>query len=137
MSYTTTGNVTIPIGGTIGSGSGTTYTINTGAGIGGVGGSGSVITSIGAGTGYQWTQPAQPLINSNGASIQVKGDAEFEGKVKINGQDLAEFMDILSKRLAILVPDPAKLEKFKALKKAYDNYKLMEKLCIDENEGSK
>jgi len=62
-------------------------------------------------------------------SISVTGDAEFEGKVKINGQDLAEFMDTISKRLAILVPDPDKLEHFEALKKAYDHYKLMEALC--------
>jgi hypothetical protein len=38
-------------------------------------------------------------------------------------------MDKMEERLAILVPDPAKLEKFEALKKAYEHYKLMEKLC--------
>ena len=36
-------------------------------------------------------------------------------------------------RLAIVLdPDPKKLEKFKALKKAYDHYKLMEKLIGEE-----
>jgi len=67
--------------------------------------------------------------NSQPSSLNVKGDAEFEGKVKINGQDLAEFMEILSSRLAILVPDPEKLEHFEALKKAYNHYKMLEKLC--------
>ena len=69
---------------------------------------------------------------SNGnlsSSLQVKGDAEFEGKVKVNGQDLGEFMETISKRLAILVPDPKKLEHFKALQKAYDHYKTLEALC--------
>jgi hypothetical protein len=66
---------------------------------------------------------------TSGGSLQVKGDAEFEGKVKINGQDLAEFMETMSKRLAILVPDPKKLEHFKALQKAYDHYKTLEALC--------
>ena len=66
---------------------------------------------------------------TSGGSLKVQGDAEFEGKVKINGQDLAEFMETMSKRLAILVPDPKKLEHFKALQKAYDHYKLMEALC--------
>jgi hypothetical protein len=61
--------------------------------------------------------------------LNVKGDAEFEGKVKINGQDLAEFMDTISKRLTILVPDPEKLEHFEALKKAYEHYKTLEALC--------
>ena len=73
-------------------------------------------------------------INTNhysnpGSSLNVKGDAEFEGKVNINGQDLGEFMEAMSRRLAILVPDPDKLEHFEALKKAYDHYKMLEKLC--------
>jgi hypothetical protein len=35
----------------------------------------------------------------------------------------------MEERLAILVPDPKKLEQFAALKKAYEHYKLMEQLC--------
>ena len=45
-------------------------------------------------------------------------------------------MDILDKiqdRLAILVPDPALLEKYEALKQAYDQYKLLEALCVEQN----
>ena len=38
-------------------------------------------------------------------------------------------MTKMEQRLAILVPDPAKLEQFAALKKAYEHYKLMESLC--------
>jgi hypothetical protein len=67
--------------------------------------------------------------NHQPSSLNVKGDAEFEGKVKVNGQDLGEFMETISKRLAILVPDPAKLEHFEALKKAYNHYKTLEALC--------
>ena len=43
-------------------------------------------------------------------------------------------MTKMEERLAILVPDPVKMEKFEALKKAYDHYKLMEKLCQEEPE---
>jgi hypothetical protein len=32
------------------------------------------------------------------------------------------------------VPDPAKLERFEALKKAYEHYKTMESLCFPEKE---
>lgn len=67
--------------------------------------------------------------NHQPSSLKVKGDAEFEGKVMINKRDLGEFMETISKRLAILVPDPAKLEHFEALKKAYDHYKMLEQLC--------
>jgi hypothetical protein len=35
----------------------------------------------------------------------------------------------IEKRLAILTPDPAKLEHFEALQKAYDHYKTLEALC--------
>jgi len=67
--------------------------------------------------------------NNSQSSLNVKGDAEFEGRVKVNGHDLGEFMETISRRLAILVPDPEKLEHFEALKKAYDHYKMLEKLC--------
>ncbi len=78
------------------------------------------------------TSPWQNLTMTNNikpSSLNVKGDAEFEGNVKINGQDLGEFMETISKRLAILVPDPEKLEHFEALKKAYNHYKTLEALC--------
>ena len=52
--------------------------------------------------------------------------------IKIDGQSLKEFMKKMEQRLAILVPDPKKLEKFEALKKAYEHYKTMESLCFDE-----
>lgn len=38
----------------------------------------------------------------------------------------------IEERLAILSPDLVKLEKFAALKQAYDNYKLIETLCKDQ-----
>jgi hypothetical protein len=67
--------------------------------------------------------------NHQPSSLKVQGDAEFEGKVKINGQDLGKFMETIAKRLSILVPDPEKLEHFEALKKAYNHYKTLEALC--------
>lgn len=70
-------------------------------------------------------------------SIQVKGDAEFEGKVMINGQDLAETLQTISTRLAILVPDPKLLDKYEALKQAYEHYKTLEALCVEQNNPDK
>lgn len=71
-------------------------------------------------------------INTSTPSIQVKGDAEFDGDVKVQGKSLNAWMEIMEQRLAILVPDPKKLEKFEALKKAYEHYKTMESLCFEE-----
>jgi len=101
---------------------------NVGTGSGGTGGSGTYSTYT---TNSTYNQPWQNLTMTNNSqqSLNVKGDAEFEGKVKINGQDIGEFMETISKRLAILVPDPAKLEHFESLKKAYNHYKTLEALC--------
>ncbi|CAB4220639.1 hypothetical protein UFOVP1636_17 [uncultured Caudovirales phage] len=103
---------------------------------GGAGGSGTYANAGSSGmvfsTNGTYNQPWQNLTMTNNghqSSLNVKGDAEFEGKVKVNGQDLGEFMEALSDRLAILVPDPEKLEKFAALKASYEHYKLLEALC--------
>lgn len=70
-------------------------------------------------------------INTDGIDIKEGGD------IKVDGVSLKEFMTKMEQRLAILVPDPKKLEKFEALKKAYEHYKTMEKLCFDEPEIDK
>ena len=57
--------------------------------------------------------------------------------IKIGNKSLKEFMSKMEDRLAILQPDPDKLEKFEALKKAYEHYKTVEALCsedADDNE---
>lgn len=66
-------------------------------------------------------------------SLEVSGDAKFEGDIKWKGRSLGNLLQSIEDRLAVLAePDPAKLEKFAALKKAYDHYKLMEKLIGEE-----
>jgi hypothetical protein len=70
-----------------------------------------------------WNSPSTVNINTDGIDMAAGTD------IKIDGKSLKSFMNKMEERLAILVPDPAKLEKFEALKKAYEHYKLMEKLC--------
>mgnify|MGYP003334555434 FL=1 len=83
---------------------------------------------------YQYS--GSPMIyttNNTGNSLHVSGNADFEGDVKIKGHSLLHLMEKMEERLAILQePDPAKLEKYAALKKAYDHYKLMEKLIGED-----
>ena len=100
-----------------------------------IGSSGSFLTSGINGTSWSnvnWSGNVNPT-----PGLKVNGAAEFEGKVKINGQDIAEFMETISKRLSILQPDPAKLEHFAALKKAYEHYKTLEALCEIPKEENK
>ena len=70
-----------------------------------------------------WNSPSTVNISTDGIDMAAGTD------IKIDGKSLKSFMNKMEERLAILVPDPAKLEKFEALKKAYEHYKLMESLC--------
>jgi hypothetical protein len=54
--------------------------------------------------------------------MQVKGDAEFEGDIKIKGKSLNTTLDKLEERLAILHPNERleeKWENLRGLRKAY------------------
>lgn len=82
--------------------------------------------------GFQSTNQLHP-------SLQVTGKVNVDGEnadIILNGHSLREFMSKLESRLAILQPNPEKLEQFEALKKAYEHYKLLESLCEiqDKNE---
>lgn len=73
--------------------------------------------------------------NTTQPSISVKGDASFDGDITWKGRNLGEMLEKIESRLAILTPDPKKLEHFEALKRAYENYKTLERLCqLEEND---
>lgn len=116
---------------------GSSSSIYTTSGMNGT--SGQYLTSGGTGSTV-WTSNTAPWTisntSSNPSSLNVTGDAEFEGDVKIKGVSIAKVLDDIQKRLAILVPDPAKLEHFESLKKAYEHYKTLEALCeIPKEDG--
>ena len=78
------------------------------------------------------------IINSNHpSSLHVKGDAEFEGDIKVKGTSLTDRLSAIEKRLSILVPDPEKLEHYEALRKAYEHYKTLEALCASPDKEEK
>jgi hypothetical protein len=110
----------------------TNYGIGTTSGFNGT--SGSYLTSnTASGTAWITNNTSPWSIGSSSTTpapgLKVNGDAEFEGKVMINGRNISEFMETISKRLSILQPDPAKLAHFEALQKAYQHYKTLEALC--------
>jgi hypothetical protein len=96
---------------------------------------GTLNSTIGAngssGNYYGNTNYTFSNITSSSANngLHVTSNAEFDGDVKIKGVSIVDAIDKINKRLAILVPDPAKLEHFEALKRAYENYKTLEALC--------
>jgi len=109
-----TGTITLP----------TTTITNGGYTIGATGSSGQFYTT-GAG-GHNWN--TTPTVNITGTGIDMAAGTD----ISIDGKSLKTFMNKMEERLAILIPDPAKLEQFAALKKAYEHYKLMESLCQEQ-----
>lgn len=107
--------------------SNTTFTYYGGATVGGI----TTINNINANS--QWTTGTNGYVSNNpstAVNISNTGiDMAAGTDIKVDGKSLKEFMNKMEERLAILVPDPKKLEQFAALKKAYEHYKLMEKLC--------
>lgn len=83
--------------------------------------------------GYTFTSSASAGSwgsTSNSVNISQSGiDLKEGADIKIGGRSLVKFMETLEQRLAILQPDPGKLEQFAALKAAYEHYKLLEALC--------
>jgi len=65
-------------------------------------------------------------IHLSGANPKIKTD-----KNVIDLDEAAETLKILRERLLILIPDFEKHEKYAALKKAYDHYKMLERLIVE------
>ena len=61
-------------------------------------------------------------------NVVVDNVLTVEGDINFNGVSLKELLEKIQDRLGILVPDPKHLEKHEALRNAYENYKLIEKL---------
>jgi hypothetical protein len=49
--------------------------------------------------------------------------------IEINGVSLIKTIESINEKLCIITPDLQKLEKYAALKNAYEHYKLIETLC--------
>lgn len=67
-------------------------------------------------------------------SLEVRGDIDVRGgDVKIDGVSVKTLLEGVSARLAILIPDPNKLEKYEALRLAYERFKFLEALLGAED----
>lgn len=98
---------------------GSSYTISTAAGSNGTWNA----------SPYIFTTNNTSAVNVSNAGLHVTSDAEFDGDIKWKGRSLGDLLTTIEKRLSILTPDPAKLEHFEALQKAYQHYKTLEALC--------
>ena len=120
-------NVILP-----GSSSSGTYSIS----AGGTSGSGSYYT-LGAQGQANWITGTSPVVTigaTSNSALKVSGDADIQGNLTVNGVDIGTMLAKIQDRLAILVPDPARLDKYEALKQAYEHYKILEALCVEETD---
>jgi hypothetical protein len=95
---------------------------------GGSGYTNSVLTATGTG--------ATTWANNTSSKMNVKGQLSLDGEgadIIINGVSLIDLMNGITDRLSILQPSPEKLEKYEALRQAYEHYKTLESLLYDEN----
>jgi hypothetical protein len=68
----------------------------------------------------------------NSATLEVQGDANFKGDIKLQGKSLGETLDNIEKRLAILHPNPKLEEKWETLKSLGEQYRELEKDIIEK-----
>lgn len=113
--------------GTIAVNTGTTWVT-----LGGGGGGGGGYTTGSTGPTYAH------YVGATGASYSDYTQSDIvlrrPGKPDLK---VGESLDLIMERLGILTPDMAKLEKYAALKKAYDHYKLIESLIQEEHKDGK
>ena len=69
-------------------------------------------------------------IRSSSGSVSVSNGTSNGNNTTVD--QINHRLNSIEERLAILTPDLVKLEKFAALRQAYDNYKLIETLCKDQ-----
>lgn len=114
--YNPLGNITVTGGGyTLGAGYSSANAIYVGGGAGGG-------TGISAHT--SWATTASTMQPS---SLQVSGDAEFLGNIKIKGRDLTDWLATVDSRLGILHINSELESEFDELKALGDAYREAER----------
>jgi hypothetical protein len=112
----------------------TTQPYTTGGTAGGLywgnlnGSSGQVLSSNGTNT--SWITQADPSLK--GATLSVKGNADFEGEVTIKGKNLTEMLEKIEERLAILHPNEKLEDRWDELKELGKRYKELEQEIIEK-----
>lgn len=70
-------------------------------------------------------------ISASEGALQVNGDANFEGDIKLKGKSLSEILDNIEQRLAILHPNPELEDKWEKLKELGEEYRRLEKQILE------
>lgn len=103
-----------------------------------IGAVGSTLTSGGYtvagsnGSSLSWADTISVSNDIKGGSLQVKGNAEFEGDVTIKGKSIRDSLDRIEERLAILRPNEELEEKWENLRGLRKMYMELEAEIIEK-----
>lgn len=89
---------------------------------------GTLLTTTGTGH-LTWATPNQ---NNN---LTVKGDAEFEGDIKLKGKSLNDVLEQIEERLAILRPNEELENRWEELRALRNAYKELEAEIIEKEKA--
>lgn len=89
----------------------------------------SVLTTNGA-SGLNWATLSVDD-NLTGATLKVKGDADFDGDIKVQGVSLSKRLDKIEERLGILRPNNDLEGRWEKLKALGEEYRKLEKEILE------
>ena len=91
-----------------------------------------LVYTTNTGAAPYWSETIR-LGNGNGSGVmQVKGDAEFEGDIKLKGKSLSVTLSKLEERLSILHPNEKLEEKWEKLRDLRKEYMELEADIIEK-----
>lgn len=77
------------------------------------------------------------LLVDGDANVKIKAEGQLTIEDKNgNKYDVLEFIQSVSERLCVLQPNFEAHEKYPALRDAYEQYKMLEKLLLEDNDGN-
>lgn len=68
-----------------------------------------------------------------GTSLKVKGDAEIDGDIKLNGRSMSDLLDKIEQRLALLTPNTELEAEWEELKALGDQYRQLEQYIKEKS----
>jgi hypothetical protein len=93
------------------------------------------VYTVGGMNGTSYTNNSWVTVSNNdltGATLEVKGDANFEGDIKVKGKSINESLDRIEDRLAILRPNEELEEKWEQLRGLRKMYMELEQEIIEK-----
>jgi hypothetical protein len=89
---------------------------------------------VGGGGGGTWTSATWPSVTATATpgALQVHGDAEFKGNVKVGGRDLTQWLEQVEGRLGMLQVNPGLESEFDELRALGDAYREAERRFLEQ-----